>query len=195
LPVRRTIPFKDGIFFITFTCFHWTPLIELIQGYDIIYKWFDLLLVNQHYVCGYVIMPNHIHTLIGFSRTNQKINTIIGNGKRFMAYEILRRLEILNENKTLELLAKSVSSKERLRNKIHLVWEKSFDWKECDSEHLIMQKLNYMHENPCKGKWNLTLSPSEYVHSSARFYDMGEHSAYTVVHYQELEDIDLTNQP
>ena len=34
-------------------------------------------------------MPNHIHALISFVNAKQIINTIIGNGKRFMAYEIL----------------------------------------------------------------------------------------------------------
>lgn len=35
-------------------------------------------------------MPNHIHALISFAETGQRINTIIGNGKRFMAYEIIK---------------------------------------------------------------------------------------------------------
>lgn len=38
-------------------------------------------------IIGYVIMPNHIHVLIDFIKTHQTINTIIGNGKRFMAYD------------------------------------------------------------------------------------------------------------
>ena len=35
-------------------------------------------------------MPNHLHALIAFRNTGQSINTIVGNGKRFMAYEIIR---------------------------------------------------------------------------------------------------------
>jgi hypothetical protein len=38
---------------------------------------------------------NHIHTLIGFRNTGKSINTIIGNGKRFMAYDIVKQLEPL----------------------------------------------------------------------------------------------------
>jgi hypothetical protein len=33
-------------------------------------------------------MPNHLHALIDFSATAKKMNTIIGDGKRFMAYKI-----------------------------------------------------------------------------------------------------------
>jgi len=38
-------------------------------------------------------MPNHIHALISFKVTKQSINTIVGNGKHFMAYEIVKRLQ------------------------------------------------------------------------------------------------------
>jgi REP element-mobilizing transposase RayT len=46
---------------------------------------FDHLKSKGHYLTGYVIMPNHVHALIGFRRNDQSINTIIGNGKRFIA--------------------------------------------------------------------------------------------------------------
>ena len=38
-------------------------------------------------------MPNHVHAMISFSKTEKSINRIIGDGKRFMAYEIIKRLE------------------------------------------------------------------------------------------------------
>ena len=38
-----------------------------------------------------VIMPNHLQALIAFRNTGQLINTIVRNGKRFMAYEIVKR--------------------------------------------------------------------------------------------------------
>ena len=88
MPVRKTIPYNSGMFFITFTCHNRLPLIEKVNGYDIIYKWFDHLKMPGHFINGFVIMPNHVHALISFKNTGQSINTIIGNGKRFMAYEI-----------------------------------------------------------------------------------------------------------
>lgn len=53
-------------------------------------------------------MPNHIHALISFINAKQSINTIIGNGKRFMAYEIIERLKTNNEIHLLENFAPSV---------------------------------------------------------------------------------------
>jgi len=34
---------KEGIYFITFTCHGWLPLIELSQGYDEVYNFFTAL--------------------------------------------------------------------------------------------------------------------------------------------------------
>jgi REP element-mobilizing transposase RayT len=104
MPVKRTIPFRSGMFFVTFTCHQWLPLVAKVNGYDIIYKWFDLLKNNGHAINGYVIMPNHVHALISFIDAKQSINTIIGNGKRFMAYEIIKRLQDQNETEILSTL-------------------------------------------------------------------------------------------
>jgi len=103
MPVKNTIPFSEGMFSITFTCARWLPLIEMVNGYDIVYKWFDHLTSKGHFICGYVIMPNHVHVLIGFRNVDQSINTIVGNGKRFMAYEIIKRLKEQNQLKILLL--------------------------------------------------------------------------------------------
>ncbi|CAN5554986.1 hypothetical protein BH11BAC5_BH11BAC5_33260 [soil metagenome] len=77
---------------------------------NIIYKWFYHLKSKGHFINGYVIMPNHVHALISFINTTQSINTIIGNGKRFMAYEIINRLEKNNETTLLEQLAGDVEA-------------------------------------------------------------------------------------
>lgn len=49
-----------------------------------------------------------------------------------------------------------------------------------------------MHDSPCRGKWNLVADVTTYEHSSARFYLCGEHAAYTVMNFLELDDNDLT---
>jgi REP element-mobilizing transposase RayT len=193
MSVRRQIQDYSGIFFITFTCSRWLNLIELVTGYDIIYKWFDHLKMKGHYICGYVIMPNHVHVLIGFRHTGgELINTIVGNGKRFIAYEIVKRLKQSSKQNILDQLASNVNEIDRRRKKLHEVFEPSFDWKPCTGTKFIEQKLNYMHSNPCKGKWNLADNPCDYAHCSARYYSSGEHAAYPVTSYAELEDIDLS---
>jgi len=43
MPVRRDIPYNEGLFFITFTCYKWISLIEQTGGYDLVYEWFEYL--------------------------------------------------------------------------------------------------------------------------------------------------------
>ncbi|MDQ3845244.1 MAG: hypothetical protein M3342_14710 [Bacteroidota bacterium] len=38
MPVKQTFPYNDGLYFITFTCYGWLPLIQLTDGYDLVYK-------------------------------------------------------------------------------------------------------------------------------------------------------------
>ncbi|MFD2919187.1 transposase [Terrimonas rubra] len=192
MPTKREIPESEGVFFITFTNYQWRPLIAICNGYDIVYNWFDYLKDQGHYILGYVIMPNHVHVLIAFKNCNKSLNTIVGNGKRFMAYAIVSRLQEMKQDILLSELSGAVSGKEKERNKKHEIWEPSFDWKECRNNVFILQKLNYIHDNPCKGKWSLVNAPYEYQHSSAGFYITGHHTTYAVLNYFELGDIDLT---
>jgi hypothetical protein len=55
--------------------------------------------------------------------------------------------------------------------------------------NFVKQKLDYIHDNPVRGKWNLAKTPADCEHSSARFYKCGEHAAYTITGYFELEDM------
>ena len=192
MPVKRQITETDGVYFVTITCIHWLPLIAQTNSFDLLYNWFNHLKSKGHYIVGYVIMPNHVHALIAFRNTRQSINTIIGNGKRFMAYGIINRLKAQNDEKLLHRLHLLVEATDKERNKKHEVWEDSFDWKECRTNEYMLQKLVYMHDNPCKGKWNLAAAPVDYEHSSARYYITGDQGVYEVFNYCGLADIDLT---
>ena len=186
VPVRRDIPYNEGLYFITFTCHQWLPLIDYTNSYDVVYRWFDYLKTKNHDIIGYVIMPNHLHVMISFSKTEKSINKIIGDGKRFIAYEIIKRLEQKGLKQILEKLISAVSITDRKRGKKHEVWEESFDWKYCETEKFANQKLVYMHNNPCAGKWRLVIDATKYEHSSARFYITGKHAAYQVKNIEEL---------
>lgn len=136
-------------------------------------------------------MPNHLHAVIAFVNKGVSVNTIISNGKRFMAYDIVSKLKDANEITVLNTLSNARNATEIKANKQHKVFETSFDWKWCNSDKLLEQKLSYIHSNPCKGKWNLADSPVDYLHSSAKYYLTGEQGFYAVTHYKEIEAIDL----
>jgi len=191
MPVRKSITETEGVYFITFTCTNWLPLFKICNAYHAVYKWFDHLIEQGHYIIGYVIMPSHVHAIIAFTNTGKSINTIVSNGKRFIAYDLVKRLKEMNSNLILNELNNDLNNTEKKERKIHGVFETSFDWKECRTEKFIQQKLNYIHWNPCKGN-KLVELPEQYIHSSAKFYITGEQGIYAVTSFMELRDIDLT---
>ena len=104
MPVKSEIPFDHGHFFITFTCYKWLLLIDITDGYDLVYNWFNILNKQGHFITGYVIMPNHLHATIAFRKTGKNINKIIGDGKRFIGYAIVKRLKEKGLNALLQQL-------------------------------------------------------------------------------------------
>lgn len=185
VPVKKHHIYEQGIYFITFTCHKWIPLFEIASAYYLVYKWFDYLTDNNHHILAYVIMPNHLHVMILFANDKKSINTIIGNGKRFIAYGIIEQLKQMNNILLLSTLAKDVSASDAKRGKLHEVFEHSFDIKRCDSLKFIYQKLDYIHDNPVVRKWELVADRAQYPHSSARFYDTREHN-YPVTHIENV---------
>jgi len=71
---------KEGIYFITFTCYGWLPLIELSNGFNAVYNFFTALGRQKHTVLAYVIMPNHLYLLLHYSG-GKVLNTVIGSAK------------------------------------------------------------------------------------------------------------------
>ncbi len=162
------------MYYCTFTCYKWLQLFEMTNGYDMVYKWFDHLKTQEHYSVAFVIMPNHIHAILYFPKAGFDLNKIIGNAKRFMAYEIIKRLEEANKQDILNYLADGVSDRERKKGQLHKVFTDSFDAKGIYTEKFFNQKLDYIHLNPVSGKWQLAKDFTEYAHSSASFYETGE---------------------
>lgn len=186
LAMRMHTPFSNpGLYFVTFTCYKWIPLIEIVNGYGLVYKWFNVLKMKGHDICGYVIMPNHIHLLMYYNGGPQSLNIVIGNGKRFLSYGIVERLKSKKQFGTLSILRKGVNASDTSKRKVHEVWSRSFIAKECYKEEFTFQKLQYIHKNPCKGKRKLAPDITMYPHSSAKYYLTWKQGIYPVADYRK----------
>ncbi|HEX5168642.1 MAG TPA: transposase [Cyclobacteriaceae bacterium] len=175
------------LYFCTFTCFKWMNLFELTDGYDCVYKWFNYLKDQKHAnVVAYVIMPNHLHVILHLKDPSLSLNKIVGNGKRFMAYAIITRLEKGLYQGVLEVLHGSVTRRERRKGQKHRVFEESFDAKPIYTKYFLEQKIDYIHHNPIRGKWALVADVTHYPHSSASFYEEGNVFFFEPKHYSEL---------
>jgi hypothetical protein len=74
-------------------------------------------------------MPNHVHCILFFPSPKFSLNKIISNGKRFIACEIINRLEATNQTKILNELRSALTVKEKAKGQKHKVFEESFDAK------------------------------------------------------------------
>jgi REP element-mobilizing transposase RayT len=176
---------SDVTYFCTFTCVDWLPLIEITNLYDSIYNWFSLLHDKGNRIEGFVIMPNHVHLLLSV-RNDQNIKQLLANGKRFLAYGVIKRLNESNNTDILQKLKAVVTVKEKIRQKKHRVFTPSSDIKACHNEPFLVQKLEYIHNNPISGKWRLANTATDYPHSSAAFYELNKQHPFVVVsHYKE----------
>jgi REP element-mobilizing transposase RayT len=177
----------DDTWFITFTCYNWISLFEITNSYDLVYNW--LKLIDNQYVIktiGFVIMPNHAHLLLQLpAGGNINLNKLIGNGKRFMTYALIDRLEESGRHDLLAKLSEGCSARERAKGQKHKGFEKSFDAKPVYNLDFLHQKLDHIHHNPVSGKWNLCCEFVEYLHSSAAFYELGQvHSFVEIADYR-----------
>ena len=117
MAVRKKIPYSSGIFSVTFTCARWLPLFEITNGYDFVYKFFEILKSKGHFVNAYVIMPDHVHAILSFTFTEKGINRILGDGKRFITYALIQNLQANHRSDILEKLSGFVNDTDRKRGK------------------------------------------------------------------------------
>ncbi len=178
---------SEPLYFITFTCYQWLNLIEITNAHENVYKWFTYLKESKNIdVVAFVIMPNHVHAILYFPTSDFDLNKIIGNAKRIIAYEIIRRLKSTERLDLLALLRKGLTKREIAKGQKHKAFESSFDAKAIYTEEFFFQKLDYIHKNPVSGKWTLVEDYAKYPHSSAGFYEIGEVFHFEPKHYNEL---------
>ncbi len=84
MSVRTQHGNEPTLYYITYTCFNWLHLFSLVNGYDLVYKWFAYLKdTAQIKATAYVIIHNHVHVILFFPNANYNLNAIVSNAKRF----------------------------------------------------------------------------------------------------------------
>jgi hypothetical protein len=73
-----------------------------------------------------------------------------------------------------------------MKGQLHKVFKDSFDAKAIYSHRFLLQKINYIHNNPVSRKWMLVKDFVEYEHSSASFYEIQLVRHFRTMHYMDL---------
>lgn len=178
----------------TFTCHRWVCLFQDLNAYDLVYNWMRIAHAKGYRFLGYAIMPNHAHFMIRVPEGGA-INTMLSNGKRFMAYELVKRLNATGRQDLLARLQEGLRPSDIARGQKHRVFATSTDLVELFSGKMIEQKLHYIHANPVSKSWRLADDAVEYPHSSFAFYVRGESRGVPLTPYQEYGFLDGTGVP
>jgi REP element-mobilizing transposase RayT len=154
------------LYFYTATIHQWKPLLKDLALEPVIIQSLSYLYHKECIkVYGFVIMPNHIHLIWELLQNNGKESPAAS----FMKFTAHKFQEIIKQNVPEILPQYKVDWDSRSYN----FWHPKADWFLLNQSATIEQKLNYIHLNPMKGKWNLVADPSDYYYSSCRFYEQG----------------------
>ena len=125
-------------------------------------------------VHGYVIMPNHIHTIL--SATNGNLSDILRDLKRFTSHKIS---DMLTETSNTKLLNYFATTAERVgKGNDYKIWQSGSHPEMIISQDFFTQKLSYIHNNPVRK--GFVEQPEHWLFSSARNYAFGDHSILKV---------------
>ncbi|TAN47900.1 MAG: transposase [Methylococcaceae bacterium] len=154
---------KQSPHFLTATVNHWMPLFTRPETVDIILDSWRYLQREAGFVLyGYVILENHLHLIAASNDLSRDMQRF----KSFTAQEILVHLEARGARKMLDLLA--LFKRFHKTQSHYQLWEEGNHPQLIESEDVMRQKLEYIHQNPVKRGY--VDKPEHWRYSSARNY-------------------------
>lgn len=165
---------ENRIYFYTASIVGWKPILKSEPSKEIILNSLAYLVKDGSVkLLGYVIMPNHIHLIWLPLKSGLQL--------RFMKYTAQMLKFHLHDHEP-DLLEKLLVNK---KDRIYQVWQRNPQAKELRGRKMVEQKLDYLHNNPCQGKWMLVDDPTQYLYSSIRFYEFHEPNDM-LTHYMDF---------
>jgi putative transposase len=122
-------------------------------------------------------MPNHIHLLwkISDDYVRREVQGAL------LSYTAHAFKKAIKENQRDILKQYYVDDADR----VYQFWERDPMVKECFSEPYLIQKLEYIHNNPFQPHWQLAKCTNDYKFCSASFYESGKTDFEWLVHYRD----------
>jgi putative transposase len=166
---RYLITDHNAIYFCTFTVVKWIDVFTRKEYKLILVDSLNFCIENKGLRCfSYVIMSNHMHVIWQAKEGNQ-FSDLLRDFKKFTSKEIVKAIQELPESRREWLLDKfAFEAKTTRRAENFKLWKDDNHAIELDSNYLMEQKLEYIHQNPVKAM--LVDNPEDYVFSSARDY-------------------------
>ena len=142
---RYKICNETAPYFITCTVLHWIPLFTRPATVQII---LDCLAYRQQHrdfkIYAYVILENHLHLIVQSPCLSKEISS-------FKSYTARLLIDYLTDQKAHQLLTQfHFFRKKHKVDRLYQIWEEGYHPKEIQSDKMLIQKINYIHQNPVK---------------------------------------------
>jgi len=162
-----------SIHFLTITIIDWVDLLTRPEYKHIIIESLEYCRKDKSLrIYAFVIMTSHIH-LIASSDEPFSLPETIRDFKKFTSKRLIEKLIELPESRKVWILKKFSFAADRIERGVNYkVWKDGFHPVELDSNKLIDEKLDYIHNNPVKEE--IVKFPEQYLYSSALNYSGGK---------------------
>jgi putative transposase len=155
----------DHLYFVTASICGWKRLFSEPKYADIALNSLAWMREEKQFkLYVFCLMPSHLHIII--KPDKGEIGEALQQYGSFTAHEILKQLRI---DQRLDLLAFFHESKRDRRHQ-HSIWQ-DIQAKNIYTREFLIQKIEYIHNNPISKDWCLTGNRWDYKYSSACFYD------------------------
>lgn len=156
---------RGHLHFLTFSCFKRLPLLGTVRARNLFVK--VLGEIRERYgflLVGYVVMPEHVHLLIGEPKEGTP-STVL----QMLKQRVSRKMR-KNKRGVRKAQRRFIFSQDG--DELPRFWQPRFYDFNVYSERKKKEKLEYMHGNPVKRR--LVKRPGEWIWSSFLFYAKGE---------------------
>jgi len=153
----------DYPYFMTCTIVGWLPVFTRPETVEFVYSSWKFLAEKADFkLYGYVILENHLHLIA----SSPELANAMKRFKMFTARQIVDHLESRGAQTLLRQLY--AHKRHHKTESDYQVWEEGYLPKQIISDEMMVQKLEYIHNNPVKRGY--VDDPIHWRYSSARNY-------------------------
>ena len=167
---RYKIIEQHGLNFMTITVVDWVDVFIRKKYRDILIESLRFCQTNKGLeIAAYVIMSSHIHLIVR-ATGEPTLSEVLRDFKKFTARQILQEIEKGAYESRREWMLHRFAFRGSINagNQTHQFWQPDNHPIELYSLPVILQKLQYIHENPVREGW--VFESSDYPYSSASNY-------------------------
>ena len=158
----------DGLYFVTYAVVKWIDLFVRPEYHEVVLESWRYCQSNKSlHIHAWCIMTSHVHMIVS---SDNELSAIMrdmkSNTSRRLRKAIAHHPSESRREWILTMMANT--GKENGNNKDFQLWQQNNHPIELVSNHMIDQKLDYIHENPVKA--GIVYNPEHYLYSSAKDY-------------------------